>query len=66
MIYQIENITWNWNIAKSLKRTKKHSNPTLRKSPVADASIVDETRYPDESMSEENCFGALNENRDIA
>ena len=44
---------------KSLKRTKKNANPTPRKS-EADTSIADEKRYPDESRSEENCFGALN------
>ena len=48
-------------MAKGLKRTKKNpANPTPRKSAGADASIADKKRYPDESRSEENCFGALN------
>ena len=46
---------------KKSKSTQKAANQTPRKSPGADASISDEKRYPGESRSEENCFGALNE-----
>ncbi len=45
---------------KSKSNQKNPANPTPRKSAGADASIADEKRYPDESRSEENCFGALN------
>ena len=66
MIHQIKNITWNRNMAKRLKRTKKAANPTPHKSSGADTSIADEKRYPDESRSEENCFSALNKNTHMA
>ena len=52
-------------MAKSTKRTKKTATPTPRKSPGADASTTEEMTYPDESWSEENCFGALTKNTHI-
>ena len=67
MIHQIKNVTWNRNMAKRLKRTKKKpANPTPRKSSGADSSIADEKRYSDERRSEKKCFGALNKNTHIA